>query len=683
MSEICATITNDPASQVDFNLEARLDALECGECTGDDFLRDVLLLQRSSPSVAWTILALIDQRYRRGDLPESLFRSIKSKISRSALEDRDYGTTIELQPALRTSSGAIELTGQLDTAGYACATRADKADQIESDQSQTVVVGVLPATTSPMSLEQTVARSNPQALEVGRVLRDRYVLEGVLGRGGMGTVFKALDRNRADLPVGNRHVAVKILHHSISRRPEILADLRREFYCAQALSHQNIVKVHEIYHDDDVAFFTMELIEGELLSGVLRRIHPRPLVRRHAWEIIRAVGAGLVHAHSRNVVHGDLKPQNVMTTERGEVRILDFGASSTLTRQWSASDPLQRNKFLAVTPAYTCCELLDGQQTDPRDDLYALACLSYELLAGDHPFQGRCSTEARDLEMRPRRPRGLTHRQWRTLKLGLSWYRENRSISVRAWLAKLGLERMAEPLPPPHALDAMDPRDWTPSAVRHTGLLVALIAVSGLWVAFGHTAFDVNHVREPLPSEATLNSPSNAQPGQGGQLSVPGANIFTQPMPTDVLHSSPELQPAPVSSQSESLSVGVTRVAAPVELRAIGPRKITLSTDTYRVRSGERFAEIYVRRSGESSPDGSFVWWTEPSSAKAPDDFVPQSRTTQRFSNGRHVVSIFIRIVPDPLRTHAKKFYVLIADPSGDYSLGGVARAEILIPPGG
>ena len=671
MREIFARITADAASQVDSNFRRSLDALERGECSEEEFVRQALLLRASSPNWAWSMLALIDQRYRRGALAEPIFRSIKSQISRHAVEDRDYGTTVELHPAPRTSADVSQEI-HIVTAVQGASMRVHAVDRIDLDRGLPTV----------FSVPSPVKQAAPQPAEVGRVLRDRYELEGLLGRGGMGTVFKALDRNRRDLAVGSRYVAIKVLHESISRRPEILADLRREFYCAQALSHPNIVKVYELHQEDDAAFFTMELIEGELLSGVLRRIHPRPLARHEAWAIIRAVGAGLTHAHSRNVVHGDLKPQNIMLTERGEIRILDFGASSTSSRQWSTSDALQRGHFLAVTPAYTCCELLDGQQTDPRDDLYALACLSYELLGGDHPFQGRCSTEARDLEMQPRRPRGLTHRQWRSLRLGLSWYREDRP-SVRAWLEDLGLERVVERLPAPHDLDAMQARDWTLGVARRAALVVAVIVGAGLWIAFGRTSSDVNHAgKQHLASNAAPVAAAALQSTTTSQLTVADARVFTQPPVEDVLHPLPDRNPASVPAQPEFLSKSAKPLAMTVALRPIGPPKITLSADTYKVPAGERFAEIDVDRSGEIAGSGSFVWWTEPASAKAGNDFVYQGRTTQRFSNGRHVAKIFVRLIPNPTRTHLETFYVAIADPSREFSLGHVARAAVLIPPG-
>ncbi len=277
--------------------------------------------------------------------------------------------------------------------------------------------------------------------EVGRVLRNRYVLESLLGSGGMGTVFKAMDRYRSDLPAGNRHVAIKFLNDETGNRPRILSNLRREFYCAQALSHRSIVKVHELDRDNDFEFFTMEYIEGEPLSTALEQSRPFAISGSFAWEIILEIGEGLAHAHARNVVHGDLKPQNIMITNSGEIRILDFGASHV-------SAPRERSnangaRTINLTPAYASCELLEGREADPRDDLYALACVAYELLAGVHPFESRRSTEARDLGLTPKCPPGLSRRQWQILAMGLSWCREGRSISVRDWVAKLNPRRAA------------------------------------------------------------------------------------------------------------------------------------------------------------------------------------------------------------------------------------------------
>ena len=122
----------------------------------------------------------------------------------------------------------------------------------------------------------------------GRVLANRYTLIRLLGSGGMGRVFKALDWQRRDLPEPDRHVALKILRQEVGGGSKLFADLRREFYCAQSLSHPNIVKVFELVQDGDVGFFTMELLSGELLSTRLKRTCPQPPSRQFAWSVIRA-----------------------------------------------------------------------------------------------------------------------------------------------------------------------------------------------------------------------------------------------------------------------------------------------------------------------------------------------------------------------------------------------------------
>ena len=167
-------------------------------------------------------------------------------------------------------------------------------------------------------------------LGVGEILCGRYVIDSQLASGGMGTVYKALDQSRSEHTEAEAYVAIKVLHEKTRTRSDVLAKLRREFYCAQALSHRSVVKVYELdLHQ--FPFFTMELIDGESLPNVMQKFHPLPLPRSYACGVIREVGEGLAHAHDRRVIHGDIKPQNVMVTNSGEVRILDFGTAGEST----------------------------------------------------------------------------------------------------------------------------------------------------------------------------------------------------------------------------------------------------------------------------------------------------------------------------------------------------------------
>jgi serine/threonine protein kinase len=682
MTEFSANTTRMSAVQIDTDLHARIDALQRGDCSEDEFLRELLTLRKSAPNLAWTTLALIDRRFRTGNLPGELFRSINAKIARHELEERDDGATVELSPPGEAPGQMTQHGGESRISAVVAAADAHGANQIGHTQDVSVVASVPAAVQSATAIKAAGTASVPAVREPGRLLGNRYVLGQVLGRGGMGTVFKALDRHRVDLADNNRYVALKVLDQSFSRRPEILADLQREFYCAQALAHPNIVKVYEMHHDEDTAFYTMEPLQGQLLSNVLERVHPHPLQRPYAWAVIRDVGAALAHAHSRNVVHGDLKPQNIMITDGGEVRILDFGASGTATRQWTTSDPLQRNRVPPVTLAYACCELLDGQQTDPRDDLFALACLSYELLAGEHPFERRRSTEARELGLQPRRPVRLTDRQWRALQLGLSWRRESRSLSVRAWLAMLGLEPAAERLPPLHASDAVAGPSWRRDAVGPGALLLGVIAGLGLWVGFWHNQPERSLAGKSGVLQTQPGLPRNSAPPATDKIAVPATD--TLPQPTPIGSGLRTLQPpegAAAASHEEVPSERVRNGAPALEALAPAADQISLSADTYRVAPDQHFAEIHVRRFNELRASGSFEWWTEGASARPGSDFIPQDRTTQFFLKRRHWATLYIRIVPNPSRTRTQMFYVDIGAPGAGYSLGPVTRAAVLIVP--
>ncbi len=596
MPEIVAR-TDGSAPQPDMVWQQRLDALICGECSEDEFLHELSRCRLLGADSAWSVVALLDQRYRRGQMPVELFRSIESKIARRELGVVDYGTTIEL--GIDLSDGAAE--GAQAPAPAAATAGCDT--------------------------------------EIGRVLRNRYVLESRLGSGGMGTVFKALDRYRCDLPLADRFVAVKFLHEKAAGTAGRLARLRREFYCAQALSHPNIVKVYELDRDGDEEFFTMEFLDGELLSRVIEHVDPLSMSRSRAWAIIVELAAGLAHAHARNVVHADLKPQNIMITKSGEVRILDFGASSTETAEKGGSS--------AVTPAYASCELLEGQRAEPRDDLFALACVAYELLAGQHPFQRRRATDARDLGMTIQRPRGLTRQQWRTLSQGLAWRREERSLSVEDWIAHLYRGPLAAR------------RSWRPG--RST-IMALLLAGAALPVIYDRLLFEGKPAAESVSKTARLVAeipPAAASPGP---------SIDVRPAAEAAPRRTEAPQPAPRSPRPR---------AAPAQPRS---DTVGIAASFYRVEAHKNFAEIHVQRAHGSGSDTSFVWWTEAASAQPGIDYLPQPRTVQLVSKRSRMASLFVKLVPNATRKHSSVFHVVIGEPADGTSLGRVTRTTISLP---
>jgi len=609
------TRPDDTASQVDLIWQQRVDALACGKCSEEDFLAELSSLRQMGADSAWNVIALLDQRYRRGQLPTALFRSIEAKIARRELGAHDNGTTIEMD-ARSPPPAAREISP------------ADTVDILTVDY--------------PVQMEP-VARAAAPPAPANSVLRDRYVLERRLGNGGMGTVFKAVDRYRCDLPQANRIVAIKFLHESAGH-PEVVSRLRREFYCAQALSHPNIVKVYELDRDDDVEFFTMEFLEGELLSRVIEKLDPIPLSRSRAWAIILEVAAAIAHAHSRHVVHGDLKPQNIMITNSGETRILDFGASS--------AEIAQKSNSSAMTPAYASCELLAGQAADARDDLFALACLSYELLAGQHPFQRRRSSVARDLGLIAPRPRGLTRQQWRTLKLGLAWRREERSMSVADWIRELR----------PASTAVQRARAWW--GIIALAVLIAGVGLAALYNRHPFEKKSAGDVAGPTTAADVTFAPGPAAPDS----SAPAA----QAPPIALAPAAPAAAPQP-PPRSAMRGPRPAPVKAPID-------SVSMAAGYYKIGAHKNFAEIHVRRSNGSGGDTTFAWWTEPGTALPGTDYVAPARTIQVLSERSQMASLFVRLVPNVARKHRVVFYVVIGEPGSGASLGRVTRAQVVLP---
>jgi len=597
---------------------------------------------------------------------------VESNLARHALDAFDDDMTVDLPECVGQSAAAVQRTGAGGISDHKTAVNSARpSEPVEAAASDAA---------SDLGLFN---RPPMRPIEIGHVLRDRYVLESRLGRGGMGTVYKAADRFRCDLPENERHVAIKILHEDLHSRPAVLTNLRREFYCAQTLAHKNVVRVYELDRDGDVAFFTMELLEGKTLRAMMQQSHPLPVERRRAWPIIRDIAAGLAHAHARNVLHGDLKPQNIFIPNSGEVRILDFGTSRMRADKRASLERCIKADSISLTPAYASCELLDGQPADPRDDLYALACLSYELLAGEHPFQNKRCDEARDLGLTPRRPPGLTSRQWRALSMALSWERKDRSISVGDWITELDARSsLLRPRVRNHDLPVERSSRGRIGAARRVipllGVLFILLVTWGVinWpsseVPLDRGGSRVSAVASTMPADVDT-SPSIATPAPN--VSPGPAKSQTADPATPAKDSSPTIQPpVPPAPTMRGRDEERPRVhSKSVNTIEIGAR-------SYFIRPHWNFAEIRVHRSFGFEDNATFEWWTEPGSAQAGSDYIPQTRATHVFFKGLRGASVFVKVLANPARNSARVFYVVIGNPSEGNSLGSVTRTAIKLP---
>ena len=246
--------------------------------------------------------------------------------------------------------------------------------------------GVTPAMLRPLGMRWTPR--SVTTLPNGAVVADRYEIEDVRGVGGNGIVYRALDRTLGET------VALKMLRPELlGEDPLVRDELKRELRLARRVSHRNVVRLHDLGTSDGVPFLTMEYVEGTSLSAVIaqRGALPAEAVLALARQLVRALEA----AHEQGIIHGDLKPANLLVTLEGQLKVTDFGVASLArrprsTRAPSAFDDVETPRLagaLLGTPEYLAPELLVGATPDPRTDLYAAGMVLHECLTGATPFQ--------------------------------------------------------------------------------------------------------------------------------------------------------------------------------------------------------------------------------------------------------------------------------------------------------
>ncbi|MCB1749230.1 MAG: protein kinase [Gammaproteobacteria bacterium] len=301
------------------------------------------------------------------------------------------------------------------------------------------------------------------SIDEGDTLRGRYELERMLGRGGMGNVFKARDLFAVEAESRNPYVAVKILNEDFRRHPKAFIAAHREADRQQKqLAHPNIVKVLAFDRDGENVYMVMELLEGKPLNEYIRdrdKSHLPGLSFDEAWPIIEALGEALQFAHDRGFVHSDFKPGNCFLCRDGSAKVLDFGiatavgasggntaaatggaqADRIVVGRDSAGDETRwdAQELHALTVAYASLEMIQGDKPQPADDLYALALVAYELLTLKHPFGRRGADEAKKTGLVVAPVPGLKPKQMRALARGLAFERADRYPDIRSFLADL------------------------------------------------------------------------------------------------------------------------------------------------------------------------------------------------------------------------------------------------------
>jgi serine/threonine protein kinase/class 3 adenylate cyclase/dipeptidyl aminopeptidase/acylaminoacyl peptidase len=227
-------------------------------------------------------------------------------------------------------------------------------------------------------------------------LASRYELLGELGKGGMGIVYKARDRETGDL------VALKVLRPELANDEHVMSRFKTEVRVARRITHKNVCRIHDFGRAGDTAYITMEIVEGESLRQILQRFGA--MNPRKGLQVALQICAGLREAHAQGIVHRDLKPENVMIDQAGNVKLMDFGiARSSLGLQQTAAG------MVIGTPAYMAPEQIRGEPVDSRADIYALGHILYEIFTGGSAFKGSTAMEIvfKQVQEQPPPPRQI------------------------------------------------------------------------------------------------------------------------------------------------------------------------------------------------------------------------------------------------------------------------------------
>ncbi len=245
---------------------------------------------------------------------------------------------------------------------------------------------------------ETIQTVDPSAIRLGSDFGPRYRIEALLGQGGMGRVYKAYDKELS------RTVAIKVVRPGMMGEEDALGRFKQELILASKISHKNILRIHDLGEVNGMKFISMAYVEGQDLYQIMKANPKLPLDRvlKYATQLAGALAA----AHAEDVVHRDLKPQNILVDKNDQIYVADFGLARSFAE--GAVGMTQGGAFLG-TPRYMSPEQVQGKPTDGRSDLYAYGIILYEMVTGEAPFAGESTLQVmyQRILVKPKSPKLL------------------------------------------------------------------------------------------------------------------------------------------------------------------------------------------------------------------------------------------------------------------------------------
>jgi hypothetical protein len=562
--------------------------------------------------------------------------------------------------------------------------------------------------------EPTIDSGPPDLSERG------YRLRGRLGNGRLGPIYEAQDE--LSRIAGSQHfAAITLIDEKISSRPGFADDFERGAAELKSVAHPNVVKLLEYGRDRNRFYLVNELLESASLRFVLNDVNELPAEETTA--VLRAVGDALQYLHAKGMVHGNLRPENVLVTFGYDVKLLDIVPNGWLVNP---------NDALGV-PA---------RAPDKRDDVFGLACLAYEMLSGRHPYNGNTAQEAYRAGLEPERLDGLGDRQWRALSNALAVHRDDRTPNVAQFLDEFGVagipklravvnagneprqafvapEPVPAPAPAPAPAASFPPRVFAeragPAEPERRGvagrlflLLIVIGAAIALWyyqepvrqfaadlmsevnARMAQDAATADRAAAPAAADAPLAQAPAVTEDAPAAVLAPGA-VPREPAPAEPEVSEPEVagsaaetpaaNSAPAAEEPRSALVGPAPAVAPpaaaTNVATAGETRFDFQQPVVTVREGDVAARIVIRRSGDLSGSAEVSWWTADGTAVADRDYADLGARVERFAPGEASRTVYVPLTNDAVAEPARNFKVLLG--RGDSARTGASAGEMRV----
>jgi hypothetical protein len=500
-----------------------------------------------------------------------------------------------------------------------------------------------------------------------------YRLRARLGHGRLGAVYEAQDE--LSRITGSQHfAAVTLIDGQIAARQGFEADFERGAAELKSVAHPNIVNLLEYGRERGYFYLVNELLESASLRFVLNDVGVLPVAETVA--VLRAVGDALEYLHAKAMVHGNLRPENVLVTFGYEVKLLDIVPTGWLIGPADALGVPER-------------------APDRRDDVFGLACLAYEMLTGRHPYNGNSAQEAYGAGLEPARIEGLGDGQWRALEHALAVHRDDRTPNVAQFLIEFGVspeeklrsvvaagnepQRSAPefpPLPPPAKAPESSPRvvaararPAQPARGSVFRTLFLLFALIGIGAAAWYYQEPLRTFGADLMATVETEIDRIRAADEKSAARVADEPLAQAPAVTDDT-------PATVVADGTGQTV-VTVTPEPVRqseraLPAPDPTGFAFQQPLLKVREGDVAARIVIRRTGDLSGAAEVSWRTADGTAVADSDYADLGMRMEIFAPGEANRTVFVPLTNDAVREPEKSFGVLL-------HFGGAAADELRV----